>query len=444
MLKKYSIDRELIPASEVNGNTKPGQKPKKKSPLTEKKVVEVVPRETRGRKRKAEEFVPSPVSIQVLASNTSVKGGSTNSQGDTKVRKTVTIKSQPEFFDVQDEIVKDHEEAFVQPKSILKTSLVKPLPTSSPAKRPPDQMLLAPTSTASAECVLPTVSPAGPRSRPVMSVKPSNLLAKFIQVSSPVESKKLSEENFKTLVKDMEKIHHSPDVSLEEHNENELKMAAKLAKLVGGRLCGQCKVDKISDLLLCSGCETVAYCDTDCQRKDWPSHKRVCAKFSGLDVHKKKDLILSVFGPNIFPDINTAEEEVGTPSPTKAKTPTTPTTSPTLVNSVRSQSAKLDKRKRFLPSTGRRGTPYHLDLIREEFSLGEGFGGPKKLIFISEDVEDEVCKDEAGQLVSSSDSEMFAGCSLEQKEVVSSPKSSLTDSLMALSGSDSQQVFQCS
>ena len=400
VLKKYSIDRELSPASEVNGNTKPGQKPKKKSPLTEKKVVEVVPRETRGRKRKAEEFVPSPVSIQVLASNTSVKGGSTNSQGDTKVRKTVTIKSQPEFFDVQDEIVKDHEvEAFVKPKSILKTSLVKPLPTSSPAKRPPDQMLLAPTS---------TVSPAGPRSRPVMSVKPSNLLVKFIQVSSPVESKKLSEENFKTLVKDMEKIHHSPDVSLEEHNENELKMAAKLAKLVGGRLCGQCKVDKISDLLLCSGCETVAYCDTDCQRKDWPSHKRVCAKFSGLDVHKKKDLILSVFGPNIFPDINTAEEEVGTPSPTNATTPTTPTTSPTLVNSVRSQSAKLDKRKRFLPSTGRRGTPYHLDLIREEFSLGEGFCGPKKLIFISEDVEDEVCKD------------------------------------VALSGSDSQQVFQCS
>ena len=409
VLKKYSIDRELSLASEVNGNTKPGQKPKKKSPLTEKKVVEVVPRETRGRKRKAEEFVPSPVSIQVLASNTSVKGGSTNSQGDTKVRKTVTIKSQPEFFDVQDEIVKDHEvEAFVKPKSILKTSLVKPLPTSSPAKRPPDQMLLAATSTASAECLLPTVSPAGPRSRPVMSVKPSNLLAKFIQVSSPVESKKLSEENFKTLVKDMEKIHHSPDVSLEEHNENELKMAAKLAKLVGGRLCGQCKVDKISDLLLCSGCETVAYCDTDCQRKDWPSHKRVCAKFSGLDVHKKKDLILSVFGPNIFPDINTAEEEVGTPSPTKATTPTTPTTSPTLVNSVRSQSAKLDKRKRFLPSTGRRDTPYHLDLIREEFSLGEGFGGPKKLIFISEDVEDEVCKD------------------------------------VALSGSDSQQVFQFS
>ena len=241
-----------------------------------------------------------------------------------------------------------------------------------------------------------------------MSVKPSNLLAKFIQVSSPVESKKLSEENFKTLVKDMEKIHHSPDVSLEEHNENELKMAAKLAKLVGGRLCGQCKVDKISDLQLCSGCETVAYCDTDCQRKDWPSHKRVCAKFSGLDVHKKKDLILSVFGPDIFPDINKAEEEVGTPSPTNATTPTTPTTSPTLVNSVRSQSAKLDKRKRFLPSTGRRGTPYHLDLIREEFSLGEGFGGPKKLIFISEDVEDEVCKD------------------------------------VALSGSDSQQVFQCS
>ena len=409
VLKKYSIDRELSLASEVNGNTKPGQKPKKKSPLTEKKVVEVVPRETRGRKRKAEEFVPSPVSIQVLASHTSVKGGSTNSQGDTKVRKTVTIKSQPEFFDVQDEIVKDHEvEAFVKPKSILKTSRVKPLPTSSPAKRPPDQMLLAPTSTASAECVLPTVSPAGPRSRPVMSVKPSNLLAKFIQVSSPVESKKLSEENFKTLVKDMEKIHHSPDVSLEEHNENELKMAAKLAKLVGGRLCGQCKVDKISDLLLCSGCETVAYCDTDCQRKDWPSHKLVCAKFSGLDIHKKKDLILSVFGPNIFPDINTAEEEVGTPSPTNATTPTTPTTSPTLVNSVRSQSAKLDKRKRFLPSTGRRGTPYHLDLIREEFSLGEGFGGPKKLIFISEDVEDEVCKD------------------------------------VALSGSDSQQVFQFS
>ena len=409
VLKKYSIDRELSLASEVNGNTKPGQKPKKKSPLTEKKVVEVVPRETRGRKRKAEEFVPSPVSIQVLASHSSVKGGSTNSQGDTKVRKTVTIKSQPEFFDVQDEIVKDHEvEAFVKPKSILKTSLVKPLPTSSPAKRPPDQMLLAATSTASAECLLPTVSPAGPRSRPVMSVKPSNLLAKFIQVSSPVESKKLSEENFKTLVKDMEKIHHSPDVSLEEHNENELKMAAKLAKLVGGRLCGQCKVDKISDLLLCSGCETVAYCDTDCQRKDWPSHKRVCAKFSGLDVHKKKDLILSVFGPNIFPDINTAEEEVGTPSPTKATTPTTPTTSPTLVNSVRSQSAKLDKRKRFLPSTGRRDTPYHLDLIREEFSLGEGFGGPKKLIFISEDVEDEVCKD------------------------------------VALSGSDSQQVFQFS
>lgn len=33
-----------------------------------------------------------------------------------------------------------------------------------------------------------------------------------------------------------------------------------------------------NDLLRCSRCKIVYYCDQECQRANWPEHKKVCGK----------------------------------------------------------------------------------------------------------------------------------------------------------------------
>ena len=45
--------------------------------------------------------------------------------------------------------------------------------------------------------------------------------------------------------------------------------------------CAQCKINQLKlskPLLTCSRCQIAKYCSADCQRKDWPSHKKVCRK----------------------------------------------------------------------------------------------------------------------------------------------------------------------
>ena len=43
------------------------------------------------------------------------------------------------------------------------------------------------------------------------------------------------------------------------------------------KVCGWCKKSKI-DMFKCSKCRSVFYCEIDCQRADWPTHKLICKK----------------------------------------------------------------------------------------------------------------------------------------------------------------------
>ena len=41
--------------------------------------------------------------------------------------------------------------------------------------------------------------------------------------------------------------------------------------------CGYCSIVGVK-LSLCSRCHSISYCDTVCQRKNWPDHKSLCKK----------------------------------------------------------------------------------------------------------------------------------------------------------------------
>jgi ubiquitin-protein ligase len=44
------------------------------------------------------------------------------------------------------------------------------------------------------------------------------------------------------------------------------------------RICSSCKKPRTT-LLRCSGCRAVLYCNRDCQRRDYKTHKKVCVTF---------------------------------------------------------------------------------------------------------------------------------------------------------------------
>lgn len=44
-----------------------------------------------------------------------------------------------------------------------------------------------------------------------------------------------------------------------------------------GARCNACKKEA-SDLKFCTGCNVIKYCDKDCQKADWKSHKKTCKK----------------------------------------------------------------------------------------------------------------------------------------------------------------------
>ena len=389
VLRRYNLSRETSPVPEVNANTKPGsgQKSKKSPGMEKRKVIEVSPRKARAKRNKAEQAEPDTRHCPVMASPSYSRG--TDMQGDARVRKSVTINSQPEFFpNVTDEIYEEKEpeveaSSDFQPKSILKNKFLQSQNVSGDSKEEQDSG----------------------------SGSPVKAQVRFSQAScsQSTDGGKLSDEGFDLLMKDMEKIHNSPNISLEEQNEEIEDL--KITNLLTGRLCGGCEgAREVSDLSLCSVCQTVAYCDADCQRADWTSHRILCGMFLGLTLPEKKHIYRTIFEPN------PADVENNIAGQTPEKDVRTPETSPTLVNSIRTQSEKRLEKKRSLPSLGRRATPFKSERDDGPISMAEGFGLPRKLIFQDFDVEDEVYEEEEGVQVSSSSSlDMFADSSPEEE-----------------------------
>ena len=54
--------------------------------------------------------------------------------------------------------------------------------------------------------------------------------------------------------------------------------------------CNTCQAHK-DELLRCTRCKDVYYCNVDCQKQDWPSHKLKCSKSSSkIQTVKEEDL----------------------------------------------------------------------------------------------------------------------------------------------------------
>ena len=48
--------------------------------------------------------------------------------------------------------------------------------------------------------------------------------------------------------------------------------------------CAPClKRGSQTELRRCAGCKSFSYCSKDCQRSDWPSHKRLCKSIKSLE-----------------------------------------------------------------------------------------------------------------------------------------------------------------
>ena len=195
-----------------------------------------------------------------------------------------------------------------------------------------------------------------------------NLLSKFNEVSP------ISDEQFANLVRDMEKIHNSPNISLDdeekeekEEEEVEEKKTAEFEKfldsLLSSEVCGGCGgSEEEAELELCGRCQTVAYCEVRCQRKDWARHRRVCPQLAGLSGQEQKDLIKTVLSPKLVEKSGAVETETCIPE-----------------TSIRTQFV-TGSPKRFLPVLGRLATPQQ---------GVDGFGISGKVTFLAVIVNDE-------------------------------------------------------
>ena len=388
VLSKYSLgNEELSAGEEKKGASQAGRKSKQKSPRRVKRpVVEVEPRKEGAKRRKLEEFPSTAV-----VGNSDFKAVTT-SQGDVKTKKTVTINSQPEYFSSSepvDEIYREgEEEARVVPlKSILKKS---PIPNEVLPSSP--EVLPSPQS----EEVAVPVSQEKPR-----TVK-RNLLSIFCEATP------LSDEKFANLVKDMEKIHNSPNVSLEEEDKaKNVEFEKFLENLLNIKVCGGCGGGggETRELQVCGGCQTVAYCDKNCQKAGWARHKLVCGQLDRLRNQEtrdgklrgreKKDLIQSGLPPG-------AANSRPKTDPVKTPSPSTPETSPTLAEAVRTDSSKRIHRKKFLPVLERTATPNNSQELQEHFVNDEErllILPPRKINFAAFAVNDEVVAD-PGEILS--------------------------------------------
>ena len=65
--------------------------------------------------------------------------------------------------------------------------------------------------------------------------------------------------------------------------------------IVNGSVCGSCHSSK-PDILLCSNCLVIAYCDEVCQRSNWESHKMMCKRLKNGKKAARLKLIYKELG----------------------------------------------------------------------------------------------------------------------------------------------------
>lgn len=69
-------------------------------------------------------------------------------------------------------------------------------------------------------------------------------------------------------------------------------------------VCHTCRLPKPSQK--CSKCLGVYYCSRDCQRIDWPKHKKICAATTSDDSAKNRDALLGIMQNKKFMVLITA------------------------------------------------------------------------------------------------------------------------------------------
>ena len=161
-----------------------------------------------------------------------------------------------------------------------------------------------------------------------------------------------------------------------------------------GRLCQACKKPGLEGrrkLRNCSACSTVAYCGEECQREDWPNHKKNCWVVPGPG-YKPKRLLKSV-SVEEEPSPPDQAEVPETPEKATAADSSTPDNSPTLVWSIRSEVTQAPTSKRKFRS---RRTQFDVLEDVDVDPLAAAAGIRRKISF--RDVLDDEVHDEGGNV----------------------------------------------
>ena len=53
------------------------------------------------------------------------------------------------------------------------------------------------------------------------------------------------------------------------------------------RKCVECQT-QLGIPMLCGSCRATAYCSADCQKRDWPQHRKICQAMAAKKISGKK------------------------------------------------------------------------------------------------------------------------------------------------------------
>ena len=65
---------------------------------------------------------------------------------------------------------------------------------------------------------------------------------------------------------------------------------------VDNNSCNYCQTDKIK-LSICSRCKTRYYCSQECQKSDWPEHKKICKRLDVIIANTNQEVDIKLFIP---------------------------------------------------------------------------------------------------------------------------------------------------